>query len=43
VPGRHLGQPGIDAAPGVVEQVGAGLGDHLADLAAPAVDADHHV
>jgi hypothetical protein len=43
VPRRHLGEPGIDAAPGVVEQVRAGLGDHLADLAAPGVDADHDV
>ena len=41
MPGRHLGEPGVDAAPGVVEQVRAGLGDHLADLAAPGVDADH--
>jgi hypothetical protein len=34
---------GIRAAPGVVEQVSAGLGDHLAHLGAPGVDADHHV
>jgi hypothetical protein len=43
VPGRHLGEPGIGAAPGVVEQVRARLGDRLADLGTPGVDADHHV
>jgi hypothetical protein len=43
VPRRHLGEPGIGAAPCVVEQIRAGLGDHLADLAAPGVDADHDV
>jgi hypothetical protein len=43
MPGRHLGEPWIEAAPGVVEQVRAGLGDHLADLAAPGVHADHDV
>jgi len=38
-----LGQPRVDAAPGVVQQVRAGPGDHLADLGAPGVDADHDV
>jgi len=43
VPGRHRGQPRVRAAPGVVEQVSTRLGDHLADLGAPGIDADHHV
>jgi len=43
VPGRDLGQPRVGAAPGVVEQVRAGLRDHLGDLGAPGVHADHHV
>ena len=43
VPGRHLGQRGVGTAPGVVEQVRAGLGDDLAHLGAPGVDADHDV
>jgi hypothetical protein len=43
VPGRDPGQPRVGAAPGVVEQVRAGLRDHLGDLGAPGVDADHHV
>src|SRR5439155_1296744 len=42
VPGRDLGQPRVGAAPGVVEQVRARLGDHLGDLRPPGVDADHH-
>ena len=41
--GGDLGQGGVEAAPGVVEQVGAG-GAHLpGDLRAPGVDADDHV
>jgi hypothetical protein len=43
VPGRDLGQPRVGAAPGVVQQVRTRLGDHLGDLRAPGVDADHHV
>jgi hypothetical protein len=39
----HLGQARVGAAPGVVQQVRAGLRDHLADLGAPRVDADHDV
>ena len=38
-----LGQSRVDAAPGVVQQVRAGPGDHLADLGTPGVDADHDV
>ena len=38
--GGHLGQPRVDAAPGVVEQVGAGLAADPADLGPPGVDAD---
>jgi hypothetical protein len=38
---RDLGEARVGAAPRVVEQVRAGLGDYLADLGAPRVDADH--
>jgi len=40
---RHLRELRVEAAPRVVEQVGAGLAHGTADLGAPGVDADHQV